>query len=68
MKYLIVKDNEWVRPKMKGYKLQCCDCGLVHEIDFKIVKYGNGNKVEFRARRNNKSTGQIRRYKNNENR
>lgn len=30
---------EWNSPKMKGYKMQCCDCGLIHEIDFKVVKF-----------------------------
>lgn len=29
--------TRWVPPKMKGYLLKCCDCGLVHEMDFKVV-------------------------------
>ena len=29
----------WISPKMKGYKMQCCDCGLVHEVEFKVVKF-----------------------------
>jgi hypothetical protein len=28
----------WQHPKMKGYKMQCCDCGLVHEVEFRVVK------------------------------
>jgi len=31
--------TEWISPKMKGYKMQCCDCGLIHEIDFKVVRF-----------------------------
>ena len=31
--------SPWVSPKMEGYKMQCCGCGLVHEIDFKVVKF-----------------------------
>ena len=31
--------TEWISPKMKGYKMKCCACGLVHEIDFKIVEF-----------------------------
>lgn len=27
--------SRWVNPKMKGYLLKCCDCGLVHEFEFK---------------------------------
>lgn len=50
VRYKRVKDREWVQPKMKGYKLACCDCGLVHVLDFAIV--GTRKlKVQFRARR-----------------
>lgn len=27
---------EWTRPA-PGYQMQCCDCGLVHEVQFSIV-------------------------------
>lgn len=60
MKYTQVKSNEWVTPVRKGYKMACCDCGLVHELDFRIVK----NRIQFRARRHNRSTGQLRRHNN----
>lgn len=30
--------TNWVVPKMKDYKMACCDCGLVHNLDFKIGK------------------------------
>ena len=52
--------TEWIYPHRTKYKLACCDCGLIHEMDFKIVK----NRVQFRARRNNRATGQFRRYNN----
>ena len=51
MRYHKVKEGEWVRPVMKGYKMKCCDCGLVHKIDFKVIKWGRGHKVIFRASR-----------------
>ncbi len=28
------KHNEWVIPKQDGYLMECCDCGLVHSVDF----------------------------------
>lgn len=34
--------SPWQQPVMKGYLMKCCDCGLVHEIDFRVI---------FRARR-----------------
>ena len=55
--------DEWVQPIRKGYKLACCDCSLVHDMDFRVVKYGNGkHKVQFRVRRNNRSTAVMRRH------
>lgn len=49
--------TKWIRPKMKLYRFGCCDCGLVHNLQFKIV----GKGVEFRAQRNNRSTAALRR-------
>lgn len=46
---------------MKGYRMMCCDCGLVHEIDFFVIKWGRGHKVKFIARRNNRATAAARR-------
>lgn len=56
MKFYKQKDGEWVRPR-RGYKLMCCDCGLVHNMDFRV----RDNKTEFRAFRNNRSTALARR-------
>jgi len=30
--------GEWIQPLRKGYKLCCCDCGLVHKFDFRVYK------------------------------
>jgi hypothetical protein len=27
--------------------MKCCDCGLVHEMQFKVVKYSEGDECEF---------------------
>jgi len=51
--------TDWVRPQMAGYKLGCCDCGLVHEMDFRVMD----DAVEFRARRNERATAAKRRHK-----
>jgi hypothetical protein len=47
MRYHKQVDGEWVRPILKGYRIRCCDCGLVHHIDFRL----RGRHVEFRATR-----------------
>jgi len=45
--YDLIKDNEWQTPVYKNYKLICCDCGLVHDADFRIYK----GQIQFRVRR-----------------
>lgn len=55
------KEGEPVLPIMKGYKMACCDCGLVHLLKFEIVKIRGRNRVQFRAWRENGATGQVRR-------
>lgn len=30
--------TKWVQPLMKGYLFKCCDCGLVHEMQFRSLK------------------------------
>jgi hypothetical protein len=62
-KFTQVHDGEWVQPIRKGYKMCCCDCGLVHTLDFRIVSNGRGNYIQFRASRNNRSTALSRRAK-----
>lgn len=62
MRYPKIKENEdgwskWIQPKMSGYGLGCCDCGLVHKLEFRITKSG---KVQFRARRDEKDTLMLR--------
>lgn len=51
---------DWVHP-VPGYRMKCCDCGLVHDMEFAIVKshdngpYNEGESddavIIFRARR-----------------
>lgn len=48
----------WIQPIRKGYKMACCDCGLVHNMDFRV----SDGRVQFRASRNNRSTALVRRH------
>jgi hypothetical protein len=54
------EEGKWVQPITKGYRVACCDCGLVHNMDFRIHK----GRVQFRVFRNNRSTAMIRRHRN----
>lgn len=55
--------SEWVHP-LPGYRFACCECGLVHEMQFDVGEGSNGEKgvVIFRARRHNRATSATRRY------
>ncbi len=59
MKYLAQKAGQWIRP-LRGYKLACCDCSLVHRVDFRV----RNGRVEFRCYRANRSTALMRRHRN----
>lgn len=39
--------SNWVCPKPLGYLMQCCDCGLIHEAEFRVVQYKNEDSDEF---------------------
>lgn len=47
------KANKWEQPVMNGYLMKCCDCGLVHKVDFRIVygKKEEDNRVQLRMTR-----------------
>jgi len=80
MKQHYANEDGWSEPDtpvMRGYKLCCCDCGLVHNVDFNVLEVTGYNKdgtwnaeylpienyrVELRMQRNNRSTGQIKRH------
>lgn len=40
----------WVQPRMEKYLLACCDCNLVHEMQFRVVGVRK-KRVQFRVRR-----------------
>lgn len=47
MKQIKAKKDGWSRwqfPIMKGYLMQCCDCGLIHEMEFEVGKKGRKRK------------------------
>jgi hypothetical protein len=60
LKYVQVYNGEWIRPMPQtGHMMACCDCGLIHRMDFRVYK----GKVVFRAYRDNRATANRRRRK-----
>lgn len=47
--YQQLHDGEWIAPIMRGYKTECCDCGLQHRWNFKITKTKRGHRLTFQA-------------------
>lgn len=55
--YKRVRDGEWVQPVRRGYKLACCDCGLVHTVNFRLY----GGRIQLQAFRDERRTAAVRR-------
>lgn len=55
-RYKKVKAGHWEQPIRHGYKMVCCDCGLVHNMDFRV----QGGRAQFRAWRANGLTARER--------
>jgi hypothetical protein len=57
--------SEWIQPVRRGYKMMCCDCSLVHNVDFRIVRRNSTGAcfIQLRAGRNARSTALARRKK-----
>jgi hypothetical protein len=50
----------WFAPNLIHYRLACCDCGLVHEVQF---RYRKRTSVQIRFKKNNRATAAMRRSK-----
>jgi len=57
-RYPQVQSGQWIQPVRRGYKMACCDCGLVHTMNFRL----RGGKIQLQAFRDNRATGQKRRH------
>ena len=59
----MLMDGEWFYPRRKGFELECCDCGLVHRFNFKLVDVPHGKAIKFQAVRDARATAQTRRQR-----
>ncbi len=45
-----IHEGEWVQPRRKNYYVQCCDCGLIHKMNFRLIKDKIGRAtIQFQA-------------------
>jgi hypothetical protein len=57
-RYHQLRDGEWTAVKRRGHKDACCDCGLVHRIEYRVAPDG---RIELRAFRDDRATAAVRR-------
>jgi hypothetical protein len=57
--YYHVTDGEWIEIPMRNLMDQCCDCGLIHRMNFRINTKG---RIEVQAFRDARATNGARRY------
>lgn len=50
-KFRHIRDGEWFCPTIK-HQMACCDCGLVHDVEFRIVMRAVRNEKATKAKRN----------------
>ena len=63
-RYPQIFEGEWVQPRRKDYRMQCCDCGLVHRMNFRIALDKRGRRfIQLQAFRDNRATAAVRRKK-----
>lgn len=44
-----IVEGEWIEPTKHGFIDQCCDCALVHVIDFEVVDRRTKEKIPHAA-------------------
>jgi hypothetical protein len=55
--YYQMIDGEWMEVPKRGFKEQCCDCGLVHKLNFRINAKG---RIEIQVFRDARATAAVR--------
>jgi hypothetical protein len=60
--YPTIEDGDWFRPTHRNHRHRCCDCSLIHDVDFRVVDDG---KVEVRFTRHARATAAARRKPQN---
>jgi len=57
----------WITPRTTNYRLSCCDCGLAHDVQFRILARGGKwvdlrtVQIKIRFHRNVRATAALRR-------
>jgi len=55
--YEQIHDGEWFRPQLTNNFERCCDCALVHRVEYRIID----GHIEIRCWRDERKTSALRR-------
>ena len=58
--YYKVTDGEWITVHWKGNKDQCCDCGLIHRVNYRINE--DSGRLEVQVFRDYRATNGARKH------
>lgn len=49
-KFVTHKKGEWIIPEPSGYLFKCCNCSMIHKMDFEVARglKDGGDHVAFR--------------------
>lgn len=61
-RYTDTEAGRWYKTNLREFKFVCCDCGLVHTINFKIRERPRRHRLLMQVFRDNRATGQVRRW------
>lgn len=48
--------TRWVQPVLIGYLMECCDCALVHRLNFRVYR----GSIQFKVQRAPRYTARAR--------
>lgn len=54
-----LRQRQWERPVHRGYYLSCCECGLTHRFNFRVVE----GSVEFQVFRAPRATAVVKKLR-----
>jgi len=54
--YEKLRDGKWIDTPAQGYRIGCCDCGLVHDVEFRLVVTDGQFQLQRRLRRNERQS------------
>lgn len=57
--YYHVTDGEWIIVQWRGNKDQCCDCGLVHRVNYRVNDH---KQLEVQVYRDYRATNGARKH------